>query len=186
MQPLDQKKCPMCRGDILSEPIHNLWAQHTIDAIKNEMIRDLSYRIHDAVDVEYEGHWEHGKIVDVMIETAGYLCELETGEKVLVRLSEVISRMEPAFVMTPDWRHEQYIMSHPFLDILLCKENYRGLEMCDEMFCLHEKIWVPCIVVYFCHKSHYVLCVFQQETTDMSDSKWQHKLSKSIRLRREK
>jgi len=184
MQPMEDKKCPLCRGDILLEPIRNLWAQDTIDAIKKEMTSMFPFRIHDSVDVESEGHWEHGKITDVVIEKAAYLCELDGESKVVVRFSEVLSRLRPAFTMTPDWRHEEYIVGHPFLEVLLCKENYKGLEACEEMFCLHETIWVPCVVVYYCKKSHYILCVFQQEISEMSDSKWYHIHSKGIRLRR--
>ena len=162
-----------------------MWAQDTIDSIKKTMTSFFTYKIHDAVDVEMEGRWEHGKITDVMIEKASFVCDLdEVISKVLVRFSEVNSRIRPAFTMTPDWRNEEYITGHPFLDIFLCKSDFNGIESCGEMFCLHEKVWVPCVVVYICKKSNYVLCVYQQEITEYSDSKWYHMHSKCIRLRR--
>jgi hypothetical protein len=184
MQPLTGKKCPLCRGDILENPIRNMWAQDTIDSIKKTMTSFFTYKIHDTVDLEIDGRWEHGKITDVMIEKASFVCEVDEVNRVLIRFSEVNFRLRPAFTMTPDWRNEEYITGHPFLDIFLCKNELHGIESCSEMFCLHEKAWVPSVVVYFCKKSSYILCVYKQEITEYSDSKWYPLQSKCIRLRR--
>lgn len=191
--------CPLCREAMILTPIKNIWSTEFIDALKQNILTNCSYKVGEQVDFLFENSWYHGKIKDLHLDRQAFEmdCDEYTNDLIYIPLSET-NRFQQPFSMTKNWRNLEYLKNVKNVEICLCNEFYDYLdashENCSEDFlCGNDKVWVNAQIVYICTASKFILCVFfhQNITFGLSNlnesrdanSVWLSINSKKLRLK---